>query len=151
MHSNRMTCLSVHAIKSAYLQGKQHDRIILYRIPKGGIPEEGIYEGGVLAARVPIYGTKDAGRGFWLRLKEVAESKGYVFNKILPTMSARRKDEKVVGVLISNLDDLLYGKLPGHEQAIQEALSVNQISFLGFIRRLVPPYGVAPNQTYDHC
>ena len=62
-------------IKSAYLQGKQNDRIILYRIPKGGIPEEGVAEGDVLAARVPIYGTKDAGRGFWLRLKEVGEAK----------------------------------------------------------------------------
>ena len=40
-------------IKSACLQEKQNDRIILYRIPKGGIPEEGIYEGDVLAARIP--------------------------------------------------------------------------------------------------
>ena len=31
-------------IKSAYLQGKQNDRIILYRVPKGGIPEEGVAE-----------------------------------------------------------------------------------------------------------
>ena len=49
---------------SAYLQGKQNDRVILYRIPKGGIPGEGVEEGAVIAARVPIYGTKDAGRGF---------------------------------------------------------------------------------------
>ena len=55
-------------ISSAYLQGKQNDRIILYRIPGGGIPGEGVEEGSVIAARVPIYGTKDAGRGFWLRL-----------------------------------------------------------------------------------
>ena len=53
-------------IKSACLQ----------RIPKGGIPEGGINEGDVLAARVPIYGTRDAGRGSWWRLKEVAEDKG---------------------------------------------------------------------------
>ena len=62
-------------IKSANLQGKQKDRIILYRIPKGGIPEEGIYEGDVMAAWVPIYGTKDAGRGLWLRLREVTDAK----------------------------------------------------------------------------
>ncbi len=31
----------------------------------------GINEGDVLAARVPIYGTGDAGRGWWLQLKEV--------------------------------------------------------------------------------
>ena len=51
-------------ISNAYLHGKQNDRLILYRIPKGEIPEEGIEEGDVLAARVPIYGTSDAGRGF---------------------------------------------------------------------------------------
>jgi len=57
-------------IQSAYLQGKPVDRVILYKIPRGGIPEHGVKEGAVIAARVPIYGTKDAGRGFWLRLKE---------------------------------------------------------------------------------
>ena len=118
-------------IKSAYLQGKQNDRIILYRIPKGGIPEEGIQEGDVLAARVPIYGTKDAGRGFWLRLKEVVEHKGYVLNKILPTMFALRSDGKLVGVMTSNVDDLLYGSLQGHEKAMKEILdtfSVREIN-----------------------
>ena len=48
--------------------------------------EEGIPEGAVMAARVPIYGTKDAGRGFWLRLREVVEENGYTLNRILPTM-----------------------------------------------------------------
>ena len=118
-------------IKSAYLQGKQNDRIILYRIPKGGIPEEGINEGDVLAARVPIYGTKDAGRGFWLRLKEVVEQKGYVLNKILPTMFALRSDGKLVSVMTSNVDDLLYGSLQGHEKAMKEILdtfSVREIN-----------------------
>ena len=50
-------------IQAAYLQGKPVDRIILYRIPKGGIPECDIPDGTVIAARVPIYGTKDAGSG----------------------------------------------------------------------------------------
>ena len=51
-------------ITSAYLQGKPVDRIILYRIPRGGIPEEGVKEGDIIAARVPIYGTKDAVQDF---------------------------------------------------------------------------------------
>ena len=109
-------------ISSAYLQGKQNDRVILYRIPKGGIPEEGIEEGSVLAARVPIYGTKDAGRGFWLRLKEVATENGYILNKILPTMFSLRDNGKIVGVMSSNVDDLLYGSLPGYEQTINDLL-----------------------------
>jgi len=109
-------------ISSAYLQGKQNDRVILYRIPKGGIPEEGIYEGDVLAARVPIYGTKDAGRGWWLRLKDVVEENGYTLNKILPTMFALRDNEKIVGVVSSNVDDLLYGNLPGFEEPMNKIL-----------------------------
>jgi len=55
--SNRVTIKSAD-ITSAYLQGKENDRVILYRIPKGGIPEEGVEEGDVLAARVPVYGAK---------------------------------------------------------------------------------------------
>jgi len=109
-------------ISSAYLQGKQNDRVILYRIPKGGIPGAGVEEGAVLAARVPIYGTKDAGRGFWLRLKEVVTEKGYVLNKILPTLFALRDKGNIVGVMSSNVDDLLYGSLPEFEDAMNEVL-----------------------------
>ena len=95
----------------------------MYRIPKGGIPEAGIEEGVVLAARVPIYGTKDAGRGFWLRLKEVVTEKGYFLNKILPTLFALRDDnDTIVGVMSSNVDDLLNGSHPGFESAMDEVL-----------------------------
>ena len=51
-------------ISNAYLQGNEVDRVILYKIPKGGIPEEGVEEGTVIAARVSIYGIKDVGRAF---------------------------------------------------------------------------------------
>ena len=109
-------------ISNAYLQGKQNDRLILYRIPKGGIPEEGIEEGDVLAARVPIYGTSDAGRGFWLRLKEVVVENGYSVNQILPTMFSLRIKGKIVGVMSSNVDDLLHASFPEHEEAMGKIL-----------------------------
>ena len=107
-------------ITSAYLQGKEVDRIILYRIPLGGIPEEGFEQGAVIATRVPIYGTMDAGRGFWLRLKEVVLSKGS--NQILPTMFTLRKEGKIIGVMSSNVDDLLYGSLPEAENMMKGIL-----------------------------
>ena len=109
-------------ISSAYLQGKEVDRIILYRIPKGGIPEEGIEDGAVIAARVPIYGTKDAGRGFWLRLKEVVLMEGYKLNQIFPTVFTMTQDGKIVSVMSSNVDDLLYGSLPDYEEPMQRIL-----------------------------
>ena len=87
-------------ISNAYLQGIENDRIILYRIPKGGIPGEGVEEGAVIAARVPIYGTRDTGRGFWLRLKEVVVENGYTLNQFLPTMFTLRDAEgKIFTVL----------------------------------------------------
>ena len=119
--SNKVTIKSAD-VSSAYLQGKQNDSFILYRIPKGGIPEEDVAEGAVLAARVPIYGTKDAGRGWWLQLKEVVLENGYTLNKILPTMFALRVNDKIVGVMSSNVDDLLYGSHPEHEKAMEDIL-----------------------------
>ena len=62
------------------------DRIMLYRIPAGGIPEEGIARGEILASRVPVYGTKDAGRGLWLRLKNTCKQFKFSLNQILPTL-----------------------------------------------------------------
>ena len=84
----------------------------------------------MIAARVPIYGTKDAGRGFWLKLKEVVLSRGYTANKILPTMFSLVKDGEIRAVMSSNVDDLLYGSLPGAEEEIQDILkefSVKQV------------------------
>ena len=55
------------------LSREKIDRILLYRIPADCIPEEGIAGGEILASRVPVYGTKDAGRGLWLRLKNTCK------------------------------------------------------------------------------
>jgi hypothetical protein len=109
-------------ISNAYLQGKENDRVILYRIPKDGIPEEGVAGGTVILARVPIYGTADAGRGFWLKLKEVILEQGYSLNQILPTMFTLRKEGKIIGVLSSNVDDILHGETEEGEQAVQKIL-----------------------------
>ena len=76
----------------------------------------------MIAARVPIYGTKDAGRGFWLRLKEVVLSKGYSLNQILPTMLTLRTEVKIIGVTSSNFDDLLYGSVPEAEHQMKDSL-----------------------------
>jgi hypothetical protein len=110
-------------IQAAYLQGKPVDRIILYKIPRGGIPEHGIKEGAVIAARVPIYGTKDAGRGFWLRLKEDMIRAGFALNRILPTLFAfRDENDNIVGMMTSNVDDLLFGVTGPAEAAMKKVL-----------------------------
>ena len=77
----------------------------------------------MIAARVPIYGTKDVGRGFRLKLKKVVFDKGYHANQILPTMFTLVKLNKIVAVMSSNVDDLLYGSLPEAEQEMKDILA----------------------------
>ena len=77
-------------------------------MPRGGIPEEEIEEGTVIAARVPFDGKADAGQGFWLKLKEIVPGQGYLLNQILFTMFTSRKQGKIVGVLSSNVDGILH-------------------------------------------
>ena len=65
---------SPHAIARAdTFKGTKIDRILLYCIPAEGVPEEGIARGATLASIVPVYGTKDAEPGLWLRLKNTCK------------------------------------------------------------------------------
>ena len=70
-----------------YFQGEEIDRILLFRIPAAGIPQDGIAGGEILAWRVPVYGTRDAGRGLLLRLKHTCKQFSFSLNYILPTLS----------------------------------------------------------------
>ena len=96
---------------------------MLCRIPADGIPEEGIAGGEILASRVPVYGTKDAGRGLWLRLKNTCKQLKFSLNQILPTLFTLRDDEsRIIAVMSSNVDDLLYGHLPEGAKAMNSVL-----------------------------
>ena len=76
--------VSIHScdITNGYFQGQEIDRILLFRIPAGGVPEEGIASGETLASRVPVCGTKDAGRGLWLRSKSTCKQFKFPLNQI---------------------------------------------------------------------
>ena len=103
MGSHNVVC-STHAcdFTNGYFQGQEIDRILLYRIPGGEI----------LASRVPVYDTRDAGRGLWLRLKNV-QTVQFSLSQILPTLFTLRNEEsKIIAEMSSNVDDLLYCYLP---------------------------------------
>ena len=51
-------------IRNAYFNAKELDRLMLLRPPTGGLPGIENSKKYAIAARVPIYGTKDAGRQF---------------------------------------------------------------------------------------
>ena len=94
---------------------------IVFRLE--GIPEEGVASGAILASRVPIYGTKDAGRGLWVRLKSTCKKFNFSLNRILPTLFTLRNEEsKIIAVMSSNVDDLLFSYLPEVAEATNSVL-----------------------------
>ena len=102
---------------------------MLYRIPAEGIPEEGIAGEAIWASRVPIYGTMVAGRGLCLKLKNTCKQVNFSLNRILPTLfTLRREESKIIAVMSSNVDDLLYGY---HLEGAEALTSVLQQSMVG--------------------
>ena len=87
--------VSIHScdFSNGYFQGQETDRILLNRIPAEGIPQGGIAGREILASRVPAYGTKDAGRGLWVRLKNSCKQFKLSLNQMLPTLFTLRDDE----------------------------------------------------------
>ena len=111
------------------------------RQPRPGIP--GIDKDAVLMVRVPTYGLADSGRGFWKRLDREARDVGLSVSKIFPAFYFLRAPEKanedepeplihmsktvpvrsrVVAVMTTHVDDLLYAYLPEGEAKVKELL-----------------------------
>ena len=117
--------VSIHScdFTNGCFQGQEIDRILLFRIPPEGIPDVGTAGGEILASRVPVCGTKDAGRGLWLRLKNRCKQFKFSLNQILPTLFTLRDDEsRIIAVMHSNADDLLYGNLPEGAEGMNSVL-----------------------------
>ena len=53
-----------------YFQGEKLSRPLLLRQPKGGLPEDSIKYDDMSLAQVPVYGTRDVGRGLWRRIRK---------------------------------------------------------------------------------
>ena len=93
---------------SAYLQGKDVERTLLLRCPHP--PPPGIKKGTVFRARASIYGTRDAGRRWWERLREVLVEAGWIESNLEKCFFRfYNKNGKLAGLLISHVDDLLIG------------------------------------------
>ena len=128
---NIVCCWCAHAhvsthscdFTTGYFQRQEIDRILLYRIPAEDIPEEGSVGGEILASRVPVYGTKDARRGLWLRWNSTCKQFNVSLKQILPTLFTLRNEEsKISAVMSSNVNGLLHGYLPEGPEAMNSVL-----------------------------
>ena len=80
-------------------------------------------EGGFLQALVPIYGTKDAGRGLWRRVYRVCVTAGLVENFCFPALYHYAEDSKTKIMLATHVDDIIWAVAPGYEHIVTKITS----------------------------
>ena len=111
--------------RNAYLQGDHIERELYMRLPAGGIP--GAAPGSLLRARVPIYGTGDAARGFWLKVRKTLLQCGWVQSQLEPALflfwDGRTGKKVLTGMAVTHVDDILHcGEGTAHEASITKLL-----------------------------
>ena len=110
-------------ISNAYFQGEKLDRLLLLKPPSSGIPDPDSQDREtMILARVPIYGTQDAGRKCWTRFRKVIISNMFRENKVAKAMYVIEEDHDVKAMLITHVDDLCWAIKPGYEQHIESIL-----------------------------
>ena len=94
-------------ITAAFLQGEEITRTLVLSLPKDGV--DGVEPGSLLLARKPVYGTRDAPRGFWKRLHNAVLQHGL---RPVPNEPAayvlRSPQGQVQGLVVCHVDDLLW-------------------------------------------
>ena len=117
-------------ISNAYFQGEPLDRLLLLKPPNTGVPDPEYADGEtMMLARVPIYGTKDAGRKFWKRFREVIVENKFRENKIAKALYVLEENNEVKALLVTHVDDLCWACKPEYEHhmnKILEAFVVNE-------------------------
>ena len=109
-------------ITNAYFQGCPLERLILMRQPPGGVPDVDVSADTMFVARVPIYGTCDAGRGFWKKLRHDILSTGLKENAVIRALYIYQEDGEPKLMLATHVDDMLWATKSGYEDRVQQLL-----------------------------
>ena len=77
----------------------------------------------MFVARVPIYGTFDAGRGFWKKLRHDILRTGLKENAVIRALYIYQEDGEPKSMLSTDVDDLRrWATRPGYEDRVQQLL-----------------------------
>ena len=109
-------------IANAYFQGKEIDRLFLLKPPRDDTGLEGVPEGAALICRVPIYGQTDAGRGLWLKIKQIMQEIGWKASTIYPALYYVEEHGEIKAILGTHVDDMLWAVTPGYELYVDKLL-----------------------------
>jgi len=90
--------------ESAYLQGEKIQRMLILRAPRP--PPPGVAHDALFRACASIYGTKDAGRGWWTKLSKLLEKYAWVPSRFEKCLFFLFVANLLVGILATHVDDL---------------------------------------------
>jgi hypothetical protein len=108
---------------TAYLQSSGINRLLLLRAPRP--PPPGLEPGQLMRAKGSIYGTKDAGRSWWLLLRSTLISLGWVESKFEAAFFLLwDAADNLVGLLLSHVDDTFSGGEGAYYEEQMQKLAV---------------------------
>ena len=73
-----------------------------------------------LLAQVPIYGTRDAGRGLWRKIRRILISHGFRENFIMNALYSFEVDGEVKCLMATHVDDVLWACDPEYQHIIDK-------------------------------
>ena len=76
----------------------------------------------MIFARVPIFGTLDAGRTLWAKFRRVIQEQGLRENQIAKAVYVYEKDGDIKAVLLTHVDDMCWAAKEGWEEPVQKIL-----------------------------
>ena len=100
---------------NAYLQAGGIERVLILR-PPAPLPP-GVDQLDLLRAKGSIYGTRDAGRAFWLYLRAILVAAGWRESRLEAALFWYVEGGVTKGALITHVDDLLYAVDPASAKA----------------------------------
>ena len=110
-------------LTNTYFQAKPLTRLLLMRQPTGGLGDPDVPAEACLLCRVPIYGSIDAGRGFYLRMDSEVKTAGMKASKVMPALHYHQDENgELDAMLCTHVDDLLFAHKPRGAKGIQEIL-----------------------------
>ena len=87
-----------------------------------GCPLERLISDTMFVSRVPIFGTCDAGRGFWKNQRHDIPSTGLKENAVIRALYIYQEDGEPKSMLATHVYDMLWATKPGYEDRVQQLL-----------------------------